>query len=47
LPIAHFAVLAPMTKVLQTTEANVKQKKTQRPMPKLGESVGTKHTFKP
>jgi len=33
-------------KVLQTGGTNVKQKKTHGPMSKLGESSGTKHTFK-
>jgi hypothetical protein len=34
-------------KVLQSTWTNAKQKKAHGPMPKLGESAGTKHTFKP
>lgn len=34
-------------KVLESTGTNVKQKKAQGPMPKMGESAGTKHTFKP
>jgi hypothetical protein len=34
-------------KVLQSAGTNAKQKKAQGPMPKLGESAGTKHTFKP
>jgi len=34
-------------KILQSAWNNAKQKKAQEPMPKLGESAGTKHTFKP
>jgi len=34
-------------KVLQRAGTNTKQKKARRPKLKLGESAGTKHTFKP
>jgi len=33
-------------KVLQSAWTNTKQKKVRGPKPKLGESAGTKHTFK-